>query len=260
MKNMKKATLTATAALLLSLLCSCADANEPAATNLALDSIETLAVITDPPSTSATALDKKTTVITTTVTTTEAATETTTAEPAEDFELSDTEVADKMLDYFTEKGYSVEQVSGIIGNAEVESGLEPSRGVSGGGFGLFQLMDCPQRRAMMAEFDKQGVGKYAGSEYWGFGSSRFDSEEDFDAFMEVLLDYTMNPEDPAWMEELHNATSPEEAAEVFLVFYERAVNGSSPIEYYGPYSGLYYQATAARREAARRWYDYYTAV
>lgn len=112
---------------------------------------------------------------------------------------------------------------------------------------------------MLAAFDTEGVGKYATSDYWALDASNFDTAEDFDTFMEVMLDYTMNPDDPTWMSELYTANSPEEAAEIFLVHYERAVNGGSPIEYYSPYSGRYYQATESRRAAARRWYDYFTA-
>lgn len=180
-------------------------------------------------------------------------------EATEEFVLSDTEVADKMHDFFAEKGYNDAQIAGIVGNAEVESGLEPSRGVPGGGFGLFQLMDCEQRREMLAAFDAHGVGKYATSDYWDFEASDFDTREDFDIFMDIMLDYTMNPNDPTWMNEIACTDSPEEAAEVFLVHYERAVNGGSPIEYYAPYAGACYQATSSRREAARRWYEYYTA-
>ena len=180
-------------------------------------------------------------------------------EATEEFVLSSEEVADKMHDFFAEKGYNDAQIAGIVGNAEVESGLEPSRGVPGGGFGLFQLMDCEQRREMLAAFDAHGVGKYATSDYWDFEASDFDTREDFDTFMDIMLDYTMNPNDPTWMNEISCTDSPEEAAEVFLIFYERAVNGSSPIEYYEPYSGLYYQGTSKRREAARRWYEYFSA-
>ena len=68
----------------------------------------------------------------------------------------------------------------------------------------------------MAEFDAQGVGKYATSEYWSLGASNFDTEEDFDVFMTIMLDYTMNEDDPIWMSELKTVYSPELAAEVFL--------------------------------------------
>ncbi len=235
------------------------------------EAVETLAVLTtsaaerETKSTTTEALtvrlaaETSTTVAETTAEPTEAPTEAPTNAP-EVFVLSDTEVAEKMHDFFSEKGYTDAQIAGIVGNAEIESGLEPSRGVSGGGFGLFQLMDCEQRREMFAAFDAQGVGKYATYDYWGRDASGFDTAEDFDAFMTVMLDYTMDQDDPTWMEELHAAASPEEAAEVFLVHYERAVHGSSPIEYYTPYSGLYYQATSSRREAARRWYEYFTTA
>lgn len=232
------------------------------------ETVETLAVITsaseqatrpatEPPVMMLAAAEETTTEATEATTTTEATEAPTDA--TEDFVLTDTEVADKMHEYFSEKGYDDAQIAGIVGNAEIESGLEPSRGVPGGGFGLFQLMDCPQRREMLAAFDEEGVGKYATSDYWSLNASDFDTEEDFDKFMTVMLDFTMNEDDPAWMNELRNANSPEEASEVFLVHYERAVNGGSPIEYYSPYAGRYYQATSQRREAARRWYDYFTA-
>ena len=192
---------------------------------------------------------------TTTTTATETTTVATTTEPVE-FELTDEKVADKMYDFFSDKGYTTAQIAGIIGNADIESGLEPSRGVPGGGFGLFQLMDCPQRSAMIEEMNARGVGKYATSTYWALDASDFDSEEDMNTFLEVMLEYTMNPDDPTWYNELHSAQSPEEASEIFLVHYERAVNGGSPIEYYSDYAGRYYQATESRRNAARSWYDY----
>lgn len=211
--------------------------------------------------TQTTATTTQTTAMTTAATssTTIEQTSTTTTEEAENFELTDEEVVNKMRDFFSERGYNDAQIAGIVGNAEIESGLEPSRGVQGGGFGLFQLMDCARRQEMLAEFDDQGVGKYATSDYWAFDASNFDTEADFNTFMDVMLDYTMNPDDPTWMEELHAATSPEEAAEIFLVHYERAVNGGSPIEYYSAYAGRYYQGTSSRREAARRWYNYFTS-
>lgn len=185
---------------------------------------------------------------------TEAIVEEVTEEP---FELTDELVAEKIYAYFSAKGYTTAQIAGIIGNAEAESGLEPSRGVEGGGFGLFQLMDYPQRDEMFAAFDAAGVGKYAAPEYWGFGESAFDNKEDFEAYMDILLEYTMDEEDPTWMSELREADSPELAAEIFLVHYERAVDGWSPVEYYSPYCGELYQATDSRREYARKWYEYF---
>ena len=275
MNSARKMMMAATAAAVLCLMSGCgnqsrktlnrAEAAETSPTQAIAQALahaaEAAASTTTATTSQTTAATTQTTVTTTTATssTTIEQTSTTTTEEAENFELTDEEVANKMHDFFSERGYNDAQIAGIVGNAEIESGLKPSRGVQGGGFGLFQLMDCTQRQEMLAEFDDQGVGKYATSDYWAFDASDFDTEADFNTFMDVMLDYTMNPDDPTWMEELYTATSPEEAAEIFLVHYERAVNGSSPIEYYSAYAGRYYQGTSSRREAARRWYNYFTS-
>lgn len=187
------------------------------------ETVETLAVITEPTTmqaTTAPATEPKVVKLSAESETKPLVTEPTepTTEPTdatEEFVLSSEEVADKMHDFFAEKGYNDAQIAGIVGNAEVESGLEPSRGVPGGGFGLFQLMDCEQRREMLAAFDAHGVGKYATSAYWALDASDFDTAEDFDTFMTVMLDYTMDQDDPTWMSEIQTANDPETAAEVF---------------------------------------------
>ncbi len=279
MNSARKMMMAATAAAVLCLMSGCGDRSRKtlnraeaaettpteALAQALVHAAEAAASTTTTTTSQTTATTTQTTAATTaaataaTSSTTIEQTSTTTIEEAENFELTDEEVANKIHDFFSERGYNDAQIAGIVGNAEIESGLEPSRGVPGGGFGLFQLMDCAQRQEMFAEFDDQGVGKYATSDYWAFDASDFDTESDFNTFMDVMLDYTMNPDDPTWMEELHAATSPEEAAEIFLVHYERAVNGGSPIEYYSAYAGRYYQGTSSRREAARRWYNYFTS-
>ncbi len=257
-----KRILMATTALLMLYLTACGQSEAQALEQRQFE-VSPLAetVATTCATTTQTTAQTTTTATTTFTTAASAAAENTTTaveittEP-ESFQLTDEKVADKIYDFFSERGYSTAQIAGIIGNAEVESGLEPSRGVPGGGFGLFQLMPCEQRSAMIAEMDARGVGKYATSNYWELGASNFDSESDMDTFLEVMLEYTMNPDDPTWYQELYNTESCEEAAEIFLVHYERAVNGGSPIEYYSPYAGRYYQATESRRASARQWYDY----
>ena len=174
---------------------------------------------------------------------------------------SDEEVAEKMHVYFSDKGYSDAQIAGIIGNAEAESGLNPLRFVSDedfSWFGLFMLVNCPRRDEMFAEFEAQGVDKYTAPEYWN--NREFDSVEDFDKFMTILLDYTMDSADSTWMEEIKNTDNPEEAAEIFLVWYERAFGGDGEIELYEPFKGQAYQGVSRRRELSRRWYEYFVAV
>lgn len=253
---MKKTLMLAGAVALLTMLSACGQTaiaeDNPPRTPEVLPDLPTTSVCT-------TTTTQASTSITTTTTT--VATETTTEITTEDFELTEEMVVDKMYDFFTDKGYTDAQVAGIIGNAQTESGFEPSRSTTGDYFGLFMLCDCPQRQEMFAEMERQGVGKYTGPEYWGDGASDFDSAEDMDKFLDIMLTYTMNPDDDRWMTELHNAETPEESAEIFLVHYERAIGGGgcSTIEYYEPFKGLHYQNVEDRREAARAWYNYFSA-
>ncbi|GEM_PF-1371086 len=270
----KKIILSAIAIALSSTLYACGD--EAAAAERAPRNTEISAVSTDiatteytrptraTQSTGTTAVETRRAHLQTTTTTTAAYTRptrktTTTTTTESTFVLSDELVAEKIYTFFTDKGYTTEQVCGIIGNAEIESGLEPSRGIAGGGFGLFQLQDCPQRDAMFEAFEANGVGKYATASYWGRGASNFDSRADFDAFMDVLLTYTMDPNDTDWQNELYLANDPEMAAEVFLVNYERAIGGDDQIIYYEPAKDRYYQAAAKRRDSARKWYNYFSS-
>ena len=263
---MKKTLMLAATVALLSMLSACGQ------TAIADDCLpETLAVITEPATTTSstttttqasTSTATSSIVVATTVATepeTEPATEPETEAPTDNFELTEEMVVDKMYDFFADKGYTDAQIAGIVGNAQMESGLEPSRSVTGDYFGLFMLCDCPQRQAMFDEMDRQGVGKYTNPEYWGVGESDFDSAEDMEKFLDIMLTYTMNPNDDRWMTELHNAETPEESAEIFLVHYERAYGGSDTIDCYEPYKGLHYQSAEDRREAARSWYEVFSA-
>jgi hypothetical protein len=249
---MRRALIIVAIFILLCELTSCAQKDTHAIEPTRVAESSAQVTTTESPTTATRTTTKNSRVSTSATTTTTVAT---TTEP-NNFELTDEKVADKIYDYFSEKDYTTAQIAGIIGNADIECGLEPSRGVADGGFGLFQLMDCPQRSAMFEEMNQRGVGKYTTSEYWDYGASTFDSEEDMNTFLDIMLDYTMNPDDPTWYNELHSAETPEEAAEIFLVHYERAIAGYSPIEYYDDYAGICYQLTSHRREAARYWYDY----
>ena len=177
MNSARKMMMAATAAAVLCLMSGCgnqsrktlnlAEAAETSPTEALAQALADAAEATASTSTAAatTATTSQTTAATTqTAATTTAVTSSTTieqtstmtTEEAENFELTDEEVANKMHDFFSERGYNDAQIAGIVGNAEIESGLEPSRGIPGGGFGLFQLMDCAQRQEMLAEFDYLG--------------------------------------------------------------------------------------------------------
>ncbi len=164
-------------------------------------------------------------------------------------------VAEKIWNYMIQKGYNDAQAAGVLGNAEIESGFEPTRRAENDYWGLFQLMHTPQRDAMWAQIEAEGYGEYLSTAYWPAGSVNSIPPDALDALVRIIMDYTFDPNDTRWQTELKNATSPEEAAEIFLVHYERAFGGNSAIQYYTPYAGQLYQATAQRRDAARKWYD-----
>ncbi|MBR1939382.1 hypothetical protein IJ847_01465 [Candidatus Saccharibacteria bacterium] len=193
----------------------------------------------------------------TSATTETTTTETTTAENAEPFYPTREDVAFGIRDFLAPLGYTDEQIAGVVANAEAESGLQPTL-CQNDYYGLFMLMNCPRRQAMFDEMADAGLSQYLGSDYQYDGGCRFANKDDFRAFLDIMMQYTMNPDDSTWYEELYSAQSPEESAEIFLVHYERAVGGSSTIQEYAPYAGLYYQAADSRREAARRWYEIFS--
>ncbi len=164
-------------------------------------------------------------------------------------------VAEKIWNYMIQKGYNDAQAAGILGNAEIESGLEPTRRGANDYWGLFQLMHTAQRDAMWAQITAEGYGEYLSTAYWPAGSVNNIPPDALDALVRIIMDYTFDPNDTMWQTELKNAQTPEEAAEIFLVHYERAINGDTPIQYYAPYKGRMYQATAKRVAAARKWFD-----
>ena len=167
-------------------------------------------------------------------------------------------VAEKIWNYMIEKGYNDAQAAGVVGNAEAESGLNPTRRGDNDYWGLFQLMHTPQRDAMWNQITAEGYGEYLDPSYWPAGAVDRIPPDAVDALVRIIMDYTFDPNDTRWQTELKSATSPEEAAEIFLVHYERAFGGESPIEYYAPYMGQLYQATSRRREFARKWYDQFS--
>lgn len=163
---------------------------------------------------------------------------------------------EKIWNYFIDAGFDDAQTAGIVGNGLAESGLTPTRSSNGSYWGIFQW--GPRRPELWALMEQAGLGQYTGSEYWGAGAEEKIPEADLDAIIKLELDYLMSPVDNAWIEKIKEANSPEMAAEIFLVTFERAVNGEDPITLYGPFMGLLYQGTTARRNFAREVYDEYS--
>lgn len=170
--------------------------------------------------------------------------------------LAGDNVKEKIWNYFIDAGFDDIQTAGIVGNGMAESGLTPTRSTTGAYWGIFQW--GPRRPDLWALMDEAGLGEYTSSEYWGAGAEEKIPEADLDAIIKLELDFLMSPVDNSWIDAIKDANSPEMAAEIFLVTFERAVNGDDPITLYGPYMGLLYQGTTARRKFARETYDEYS--
>lgn len=165
-------------------------------------------------------------------------------------------IAEKIWNYFVDKGFTDGQIAGIIGNGLAESGLTPTRSSNGSYWGLFQW--GPRRPQLWQKMEEAGLGKYTSSEYWGAGAEEMIPEADLDAILTVELDFLMGPDDISWIDAIKETNDPETAAEIFLVTFERAVGGDDPIKLYPPYMGLLYQGTTARRNFAKQVYDEYS--
>lgn len=164
--------------------------------------------------------------------------------------------AEKIWNFFIEQGFNDAQVAGILGNTQAESNMGPTRSSSGSYWGIFQW-GGGRKDNVQARISEAGLGQYLSSEYWPSGADANIPAADFDRLIQIELEYAMSEQDYDWQSELKTANTPEEAAEIFLTLFERAVNGDSPILYYAPFVGLSYQGTAKRRDYAVSYYALY---
>ena len=171
--------------------------------------------------------------------------------------LSGSDIPEKVWNYFIQKGFTDAQVAGILGNAMVETGIEPTRASNGNYWGLFQW-GLDLRVKLVEKVEAAGLGKYLSTEYWPAGASKNIPEADLDKLLQIELDFTMEENDYLdWQGEIKKANTPELAAEIFLTLFERAVGGNSEVLYYAPYAGRLYQGTKMRRDYAKEFYEKY---
>lgn len=113
------------------------------------------------------------------------------------------------MDFFLSKGYSKHQAAGIVGNLAVESGnFDPEvisgrrRGDKGKAFGVAQWHPDRQQRF------RKAFGRDI------FGSSLLDQLE--------FIHWELNNDEKKAGEKLRRARTPQEAAELFDIHYERS--------------------------------------
>ncbi len=170
--------------------------------------------------------------------------------------LSGNDTAEKIWNFFIQQGFSDAQTAGLLGNGMAESSLVVTRSSNGSFWGLFQWGGGRKER-LFKKLSEAGLSKYTTQEYWGVDAKNKIPESDYNQILQIELEYTMEEKDLNWQEEIKKANTPELAAEIFLVLFERATNGESEIVYYAPYSGLLYQGAKARRDFAKEFYKKY---
>ena len=164
--------------------------------------------------------------------------------------LSGNSTAEKIWNFFTERGYTDAQAAGILGNAKQESDFDITN-ITTEFWGLFQW-GYGRKQRLFQKIAAAGLGKYTTPEY--YGASNTIPADDFDKLLAVELEFAANEDEMNWQSEIKKQDRPEVAAEVFLTLFERAVNGQSEILYYGPFIGAKYQHSKQRRDYAIQYY------
>ena len=171
--------------------------------------------------------------------------------------LQGSNTAEKIWNFFYDKGFTDAQIAGILGNAKAESSLSPTRASNGYYWGLFQW-GGGRKESLFKKISEAGLSKYTSSEYWAYDAEKNIPQDDFDRLLAIELEFAYSEDSRSWKDEIKKQTLPEAAAEVFLTLFERAVNGESEIIYYEPFIGLKYQAAKNRRTYSREYYDKYS--
>ena len=171
--------------------------------------------------------------------------------------LAGNDIPEKVWNFFIQNGFTDAQTAGILGNAMAETGIEPTRASGSKFWGLFQW-GYERKTAVQNKMREAGLGQYLSEEYWPSGAYKKIPAGDLDRVLQVVLEYTLSETTGHWQEEIKKQTTPEAAAEVFLVLFERAINGNSEILYYAPYRGLLYQGSERRRNFAKEFYKKYS--
>ena len=168
--------------------------------------------------------------------------------------LNGNSTPEKIWNFFVEHGFSDAQTAGILGNIKAESDFSLTASDSGNYWGLFQW-GGGRKDALFQKISAAGLLVYTNPSYWR--SSQTIPSADAEKLLLVELNFALSEQDMHWQQELKSTQNPEEAAEIFLVLFERAVGGSSPVKYYRPFSGINYQATGKRRDFSKEFFQTY---
>ena len=169
--------------------------------------------------------------------------------------------------FFIGKGFTEQQVAGIMGNVEKESTWNPlAHSKDKSYWGLFQI-DTTQTKKLYklyreADLDKS-IYDYNNNTYWAIDSKYSIPRVDLMEILKIQLNFVYDkcvPASNVWKEKLRGADKPEKASEAFQVFFEGNTSthtDANKILYYhgGNNSTLYYGGAAERRTASRTYYN-----
>lgn len=193
--------------------------------------------------------------------------------------LAGNTVDEKIWNYLISLGFNDAQAAGLMGNFEAESGNNPVRQADGNCWGIAMICTWSgQYEDSRQAFVDAGYGKYLGieNEYSKAGGEDNIPAEDLDGVIKMAIDWIIKYcdehsyiYDGTYTEWIKTAQTPEEAAEIFTVVYERCVcskSGKWASRCFAPehlgsqwdtrYSG--YQDLDRRRNHARDFYELYS--
>lgn len=175
-------------------------------------------------------------------------------------------------DFFANKGFAAAQTAGMMGNLFQESSWNPLLRRAGSQFwGLFQI-NQNLARGLHSEFANAGLDMnrfgYEIPTYQTIGGRGNIPRNYLTIILRVQLEfaYRQQPTAREWNLPLRNATTAEEAAEIFLVHYLGAISGLNSQDeddrllYYrginvGGVQRVFFQNASARRRFALEYYE-----
>lgn len=197
--------------------------------------------------------------------------------------LAGDDTDEKVWNYLISQGFNDAQAAGLMGNFEAESGNNPVMEVDDSCWGIAMICTWSgQYDASRQAFRDAGLGKYVGhpTEYSGYEGDKNIPSDDLDKVIQIMVGWIIkicnSSNDLPWLdgktytEWIKTAQTPEEAAEMFAVTYERPVCFSNSTwgsrcvrpEHIGnnwdQSNGNGYQDLDRRRDYAREFYEKYS--
>ncbi|MBR5670038.1 hypothetical protein IKX12_03105, partial [Candidatus Saccharibacteria bacterium] len=114
--------------------------------------------------------------------------------------LQGSNTAEKIWNFFYDKGFTDAQIAGILGNAKAESSLSPTRASNGNYWGLFQW-GGGRKESLFKKISEAGLSKYTSSDYWAYNAEKNIPQDDFDRLLAIELEFAYSEDSRSWKDE-----------------------------------------------------------